>query len=65
LAQRFEQKNPFFFIKIIKKEKALQLKVKGPVIICLPGWISENVFLGNKIGLEMKRARAGLLEKFT
>jgi hypothetical protein len=37
LTQRFEQKNPFFFKKLLKKEKALQQKAKGLEISWLPG----------------------------
>ncbi|GAH44921.1 unnamed protein product, partial [marine sediment metagenome] len=47
------------------KEKALQLKAKGLEIVRLPGWLSESVLLWDKIGLEMKRVRAGHLKKFT
>jgi hypothetical protein len=46
LAQCFEQKNPFFFKKILNKEKDLQLKAKGPVIIDSPGGYLKTCFYG-------------------
>jgi len=65
LAQCFEQKNPFFFLKNIKKRKSSSAKGQSASYYRLSGWISENVFLWDKIALEMKMARAGHLEKLT
>jgi len=43
----------------ILNKKALQQKAKGLEIVRLPGLVSESILLWDKIGLEMKRVRAG------
>jgi hypothetical protein len=43
----------------IKNKKSLQQNVKGLEMVWLPGLVSESVLLWDKIGLEMKRVRAG------